>query len=93
MNNVFKLHLKEYLQLFADDAVLMYSCTSVQELAEQIKHDLDLVYGWFYNNHLSFHLGKIKMMIIQERGLNVEDSPAITVRGTEIERVYSYKYF
>ena len=31
-------------------------------------------------------------MIIQQTGLNVEHFPAITVRGTEIERVYCYKY-
>ena len=51
VNDLFKLHLTGYLQLFADDAVLMYSYTGALELSEQIKHDLDLLYRWFYNNH------------------------------------------
>ena len=91
IDDIFKLRLRGYLQLFADDTALAFSYATHQELAEQILRDLDLLYGWFYNTLLSFHLGKTKLMLIQQTGLNVESFHTITVRGVEIERVYSYK--
>lgn len=92
INDIFKIPFKGYLQMYADDAALVYSCTDLQSLAEHIQHDLELLYSWFYNNLLSFNVSKTKFMIIQQTGINVENFPPVVVRGVPIERVYVFKY-
>ena len=92
INDIFLLPLKGYLQLFADDAALVYSAIDTEDLAAQIQHDLELLSNWFYNNLLSFNLSKTKFMIVQQIGLNVVNFPSVVVRGVEIERIHSYKY-
>lgn len=91
VNDIFDLPLKGHLQLYADDAALVYSCTDPQTLASYIQHDLDILYNWFYNNLMSFNISKTKYIIIQQTGINV-DLPPILVKGSPIERVFSYKY-
>ena len=92
INDIFLLPLKGYLQLFADDAALVYSAIDTEDLAAQIQHDLELLSNWFYNNLLSFNLSKTKFMIVQQIGLNVVNFPSVVVRGVEIERIHSYRY-
>ena len=56
INDIFDLRLKGYLQLFADDAALVYSYTDLAEPAAHIQHDLELLTNWFYNNLLFFNV-------------------------------------
>ena len=92
INDVFRLSLRGHLQLFADDAVLVYSCPDLTTLARDMEHDLEALYNWFYNNMLTFNTSKTKYMIIQQTGLVVDTFPTISVRSIPVERVYIYKY-
>ena len=92
VNDIFKLNLKGRIQMYADDAAIVYSCPDLVSLAESINHDLDVLYIWFYENLLTFNVSKTKYMIIQQTGINVEDFPLIEVRGLPVQRVYSFRY-
>lgn len=92
MNDFLDLPLRGHAQLYADDALLIYSGTDIQALVDLVNEDLELVYKWFYNNLLSFNPSKTKFMVVTPKGKKIDVVPPVVVRGNLIERVSSCKY-
>jgi hypothetical protein len=54
INDIFELKLRETLQLYGDDVILMYSKdSSIVDLYDDMQHDLNLINELFYNNCLT----------------------------------------
>jgi hypothetical protein len=92
INDIFELPLKGHLQLYADDAILIYSESDYDELQRHMKEDLLKIYDWFYNNLLSFNVSKTKYIIFNPKNKNIPQPNRLLVRGAEIERVRCIKY-
>jgi hypothetical protein len=50
--DIFELPLRGHLQLYADDAILIYSESNYDELQRHMREDLLKIHDWFYNNFL-----------------------------------------
>jgi hypothetical protein len=53
MSTIYSSYHKEKLQLYADDAVVIYSHKEADNLFADMQHDLNLISDWFYNNCLT----------------------------------------
>jgi hypothetical protein len=56
INSVFRLKLKGKIQLFADDAVLLYGEMSFEELNRNMSSDLDLLRKWLMRYRLTMNV-------------------------------------
>lgn len=92
VNDIFKLPLKAYMQLYADDILLIYTEKDATTLYDHAASDLAKINEWFYNNLLSFNVSKSKYMIVSPRGRNTETNRTLSVKGELMERVEEYKY-
>lgn len=68
VNDIFELPLKGKLQLYADDAGLSYSCDTLEELYEQMCHDLKVLNEYMFNNFLSLNANKSFYIIFSATG-------------------------
>lgn len=92
VNDIFDLPLNAYMQLYADDILLIYSAKDMRTLYEEANSDLDKIYDWFYNNLLSFNIDKSKYMIITPKGKRTDSEYTLTVKNQPVGRVHVYKY-
>lgn len=92
INDIFDLQLNGYLQLYADDALLIYSGTNLVTLCNDINRDLEMIDAWFYDNLLSFNVHKTNYMLITSRGRDLSTVPIIHVKGVPVNRVNTAKY-
>jgi hypothetical protein len=90
--NILKLPLEGHLQLYADDAILIYSDHDFQRMQRNMREDLNLIYDWFYANLLSFNIRKTKYIIFYQKNKNIPNPDPLIVRNAEIERVTKTKY-
>jgi len=93
MNNIWNLELKGVLQLYADDAVLIYSCDTIKQLFECMNHDIKLIHDWFTVNKMSMNLCKTKYIVYQphQRAIDLNGFE-LQLLNTTIERVSNFKY-
>jgi hypothetical protein len=70
VNEIFELPLRGKLQLYRDDAVVIYSHKEADNLFAKMQHDLNLISDWFYNNCLTFNSGKSKYVIFKDNRRN-----------------------
>jgi hypothetical protein len=92
INDIFELHLRGHLQLYADDAILIYFESDYDEFQRYMKEDLLKIHDWFYNNLLSFNVSKTKYIIFNPKNKNISQPNRLLIRGAEIERVRYMKY-
>lgn len=92
INDILDLELTGYLQLYADDALLIYSGNNISNLCKDINNDLEIINTWFYNNLLSFNADKSSYILITPKGKNVSTMPLIHVKNVPVTRVQSAKY-
>lgn len=93
INKVFELNTHGLAQYFADDGAYLYSANSIEELNNQIKHDLEIINNWFTANLLNLNLSKTQFIIFDSKGAqNVSDTQDIDFCGTFIKRVTTIKY-
>ena len=80
--------------LYADDAVLIFSASTSQDLKENLEHDFDLVSNWYSENRLSLNVKKTKFLLAgsKKRLLTFPDTELQSSNGAQIERVHSCKY-
>jgi Reverse transcriptase (RNA-dependent DNA polymerase) len=71
VNDIFELPLRGHLQLYADDAILIYSESNYDELQRHMREDLLKIYNWFYNNLLSFNVSKTKYVIFNPKNKDI----------------------
>lgn len=68
INDIFSLKLKGELQLFADDAILMFEANSADDLIIQMQTDLDTLSIWLKSNYLLLNTEKKTNYIIFNLG-------------------------
>lgn len=90
-NDLGYLSLKGKIMMFADDVAIMYRSVSRDTLVGNIRHDMNLVSGYYETNRLVINLGKSKIMFFGRRS-NRMFGEDIVINGSVIERVRSYKY-
>jgi hypothetical protein len=88
VNSMFDIQLNSIIQMYADDTVIKYSASSVDELFDMINEDMARLKSWFDANLLDFIVDNTNFVILERR------RDALVVRyGNEIERrVDSVKY-
>lgn len=72
INDVLNLKLHSYIQLYADDAVLVLGASDFLELKRKMEEDLTSVSIWLSSVDLSLNLSKSKFMIV--RRINTDQS-------------------
>lgn len=81
------------IQLYADDAVLKYSSTSLDELFDNMNLDLNLISQWFDRNKLQLNVGKTKFLLFSNKpSLQNLESFKLFYKDQEVERVTEFKY-
>lgn len=91
INDCLTVELKGYIQMYADDSILIYSCEDITQLHAFIQADLQTIDQWMYNNYMSFNGDKTKMMIFTTQG---QPTPhiSIDINNTTIEQVSQIRY-
>ena len=57
----------------------------------KLQDDINAIKQWIVNNHLQLNPAKTKFMLIS-RCTNPQACPTLLLDGTQIERVYHFKY-
>lgn len=65
LNDIFELPLKGKLQLYADDATILYIVKDLAILKSYTEHDIRLLLEYFNRNHMALNLEKNKLYYIQ----------------------------
>ena len=93
MNDIFDLNFKGNIQLYADDAVLMFSSASIDQLIEIMQHDLDILKKYLELNKLQLNIEKTNYIIFDKYKTNESQSASIpTINNTVINKVTETKY-
>ena len=78
------------LMMFADD-IMLYKPISSPHNITNFQDDVNLVYAWVSNNHLSININKTKFMLISRRRGRLHSFP-LYLSNTLIEKVHHFKY-
>jgi hypothetical protein len=73
INGILKLNIHSYIQLYADDAVLVVSATSFSVLMNKMSEDLSLISNWLQSIGLTLNTSKSKFLIIRKINTNTSD--------------------
>lgn len=92
VNDVFDLPLKGTLVMYADDSALVYSSENIEELFENMQHDLNLINNWFYNNGLTVNGTKSKYMIFSSTDRYNTSNYNLHLGASQLERVQDHTY-
>lgn len=93
VNEMFNLKLNGKLQLYADDAVLVYHADTCDELYVSMTADLAMLTTWFTSNRLTMNSKKTQFMVFQTKNMqNSDDFHHITIGNEKIYRTSHYKY-
>ena len=89
-NDISKIPLSSgsKLYLFADDMLLYKPVASADDFTK-LQDDINAINQWIVNNHLQLNPAKTKFMLIRT---NPQACPTLLLDGTQIERVYHFKY-
>lgn len=91
INDCLNIHLNGYIQMYADDSVIIYSCEDVTTLQTHIEADLKAVDLWMYNNYMTFNPTKTKVMVFSTQG-QATPHVNINVNNSTIEQVSQIRY-
>lgn len=94
INDIISCNLNGRIQLYADDAVVVYSAISLPQIKTQIQQDLEILKQWFNKNQLVLNDDKTKYIIFENMKLDfgIFDTAPITYNSFIIERVEKYNY-
>lgn len=94
INDMCLLKLHGILQLFADDAGILYENDSLEQLLLYMQEDLNVLRAWFDKNFLILNIEKTKYIIFENKILdpNILCQYQITYNGQVIEKVKSFTY-
>ena len=88
INDIFLLNLKGYLQLYADDGAIIYTCQTTEELNTNMQHDLNLIENWFKQNFLFINANKTYYMTFKSDITDLN----LTINNVQIKKTMSFKY-
>lgn len=91
INDCTKIQLHSYIQLYADDAILIFSAMSAEELQNTIQEDLTSFDTWAYNNYLTFNASKTKIMRFKTSN-STSQQISVIINGTPVEEVSHMVY-
>lgn len=91
INDIFEVQLKGKLQLYADDAVVMYSDCNFQNLYTNMQTDILLIDDFLKQNKLKLNIKKSNYIIFDKHKV-IENVPIILVNNNPLLRVYNTKY-
>lgn len=86
INDFCKLKLNAKIITYADDSVLLYSCTDSVSLNNQIEQDLKVISTWFMLNDLNLNLNKTKVMHFSLTNVNSNIVPRF--HSSECQNLY-----
>lgn len=93
INDIFNLKLKGQLQLYADDACLLYKSAEISDLQASMISDVKIVSDWLKLNLLSINAEKSNYIIFEKRSIvDVDDDFQLTIDNQNICRTYVVKY-
>lgn len=92
INDIFELPLKGKLQLYADDAAIVYASNSTEQLFQDMQHDLNLIHRWFYDNSLTMNATKTKFIIFSSTNRFCDLNYDLWLGEEKLERVASTTY-
>ena len=80
--------------LYADDAVLFFSCQRSEDIESALNFDLKLVYEWVKENNLALNHKKTEFTLFcsQMKLAKLEQSICIQLEQHQIYQIYTYKY-
>ena len=90
LNDITKLVLKGRLNLYADDANVIYSATTLDSLFNGMQEDLLQLFNWYKSNGLSLNLTKTRYMLFSPKPLS-NVNYALIANGINIQRASSVK--
>lgn len=90
INDLALVSFSGVLQLYADDATLIYKATSKEDLYYQMQNDLLKLMNWLDLNHLILNHDKTKYMIFGKANLSWEYS--LTYKNFELKKVSHISY-
>ena len=83
INDIFLLNLKGYLQLYADDGAIIYTCQTTEELNTNMQHDLNLIENWFKQNFLFINANKTYYMTFKSDITDLN----LTINNVQIKKL------
>jgi hypothetical protein len=93
VNSMFDIQLNGIIQMYADDTVIKYSASSLDELFDMINEDMTQLKGWFDANLLALNVDKTNFVIFERRRDVLLSDQYVVRYGNEIvRRVDSVKY-
>lgn len=92
INDIAKLKLHGKIILFADDAVLIYCESDLNELNRKMTEDMETILNWFHANLLTLNQKKTKCMIFHSKQHLKQYKLNIHLNGHVIEQVDSFEY-
>lgn len=92
INDIFQLNLHGRLQLYADDASIIYSSKDPVYLNKIMNEDCALINEWFVNNKLAMNVKKSCFMLFHHGKKQIHTPINLHVAGSKIDRVNSFKY-
>lgn len=92
INGCLTLDISAHIQMYADDAILIYSCDTYDHLKASIQEDLITLDDWLYNNFLTFNADKTKLMLFKKSSQVTHQALDIIMNGTRIEEVIYVRY-
>lgn len=93
VNDCLDLPLTGYIQLYADDTILIYTSKDLGTLHNDIQNDLVILNQWMYENSLSFNAEKTKYMLFKRKNQTTQGiMQPIIINNKMIEETETAKY-
>lgn len=92
INGCLTLNLHAHIQMYADDALLIYSTDTYDHLKTAIQEDLTQIDNWLYNNYLTFNADKTNLMVFKTSSRVTHQSINIVMNNTPIQEVACMTY-
>ena len=79
------------INMFADD-IALYRIIRTASDFQYLQNDVNSITTYIKSKNLKFNANKCKLMLIIKKNSNSLPPPQITLNGTVLKRVFSYKY-
>lgn len=88
INGIFNLNLFGNLIMYADDAIICYSCDSIDQLNQQMQSDLNTISTWLHEHHLQINVDKSFYVVLGNNNVELN----LTILNTSLSTVESFRY-
>jgi hypothetical protein len=93
VNDMFSFGLNGIIQMYADDTVIKYSASSLDELFRMMNEDMVHLRTWFGANMLALNVEKINFVLFERRSaIRLSDNHFMRKGECFVQRVDTIKY-